>query len=89
MQLADVTARANCPIRLLIMSGWANIIYTRGQQVAGGTLAKYLLPFAKSPVTTFCVTRVTRKNLAKIFSHAFAGNDRPSGSSTVRLSQYR
>ena len=82
MQLADVTARANCPT---INYVWleANIIYTRGQQVVGGTLAKYLLPFAKSPVTTLCVTR---KNLAKIFSHAFAGNDRPS---TVRLLQYR
>ena len=77
MQLADVTARANCPIRLLIMSGWRPILFTPGGN---------RWPFGKSPVSTFCVTR---KNLAKIFSHAFAGNDRPSGSSTVRLSQYR
>ena len=59
MQLADVTVRANCPT---INYVWleANIIYTRGQQVAGGTLAKYLLPFAKSPVS------ILSASLAKI-----------------------
>ena len=75
--LADVTARANCPT---INYVWleAGGQYHLHPGTTGGSLPKYLQCLAKYPVT--------RKNLTKIFSHAFAGNDRLS---TVRLSQFR